>query len=543
MDGSQLLTSNAWRALAEHRDNVRDKHLRDFFAEDADRFNAFSLELSGLLLDCSRQRITRETLALLRQLAEECDLPGWIERLFAGAEVNNTERRPALHALLRQQAGAPLASDLADRFGAVTALRHRIRSFAEAVRHGDWQGVGGGRITDVVNIGIGGSHLGPQMVVEALASPDNPGPRVHFLANVDPALASDLLARLDPATTLVIVVSKTFTTQETLANAETVRQWWLDNTGERGDLARHFVAVTANPDKAAQFGIPADNIFEFWDWVGGRYSMWSAVGLAIAVGLGPECFDDLLAGAHRMDTHFATAPLAENMPVLFGLIDVWNTDFLGFASRAVVPYRDSLRYLPAYLQQLEMESNGKRVRRDGGPVEWQTQPVVWGNVGTNGQHAFFQLLHQGTQIVPVDFILPLGGDSGNARQQDMLVANCLAQAQALARGRTAGETRTRLDDAANADELTPHQTFPGNRPSSLLALDRLDACTLGMLVALYEHKVFVTSCIWRINPFDQMGVELGKTLAKKIIDGIGGGAAIDDPSTAALISRYRRSAK
>ncbi|HET7307881.1 MAG TPA: glucose-6-phosphate isomerase [Gammaproteobacteria bacterium] len=532
-------SSEARRALETHRDAIKPLHLRELFAQDTGRVSALSLELPGLLLDYSRQRITAETLTLLTRLAEEHDLDGWIERMFAGAEVNNTERRSALHTLLRQQAGALLNDALRGRFDAVTAMRERIRTFANAIRGGEWRGVGGEPIADVINIGIGGSHLGPQMATAALASGTNVGPRVHFLANVDPALAGEMLAGLDPATTLVVVVSKTFTTQETLANAATVRDWWLDATGERDALSRHFVAVTANPDKAAEFGIPGDNIFEFWDWVGGRYSMWSAVGLAIALGVGPERFEALLAGAHRMDRHFADTPLARNLPVVLGLLEVWNHDFLDFATRAVIPYRDSLRFLPAYLQQLEMESNGKRVQRDGSPVAWQTQPVVWGNVGTNGQHAFFQMLHQGTQIVPLDFIVAFGDDTGNSRQQDMLVANCLAQAQALAFGRTQDETRKMLGDAPDADRLAPHQTFPGNRPSSVIALDRLDAESLGMLVALYEHKVFVTSCIWGINPFDQMGVELGKTLAGRILKGMAG-EGVGEPATDALIERYKR---
>ncbi|HET8553068.1 MAG TPA: glucose-6-phosphate isomerase [Gammaproteobacteria bacterium] len=539
MSDNNNTSFEARRALEAHRDKIKPRHLRELFAQDASRVSTLSLELPGLLLDYSRQRVTDETLTLLTRLAEECDLRGWIERMFAGAEINNTERRSALHTLLRQQAGAPLNDGLRERFDAVTAMRQRIRTFANAVRGGEWRGVGGEAITDVINIGIGGSHLGPQMATAALASPTDAGPRVHFLANVDPALSADMLADLDPATTLVIVVSKTFTTQETLANARTVRQWWLEATGESDALSRHFVAVTANPDKAAEFGIPGDNIFEFWDWVGGRYSMWSAVGLAIALGVGPERFEALLAGAHRMDRHFAETPLERNLPVVLGLLEVWNHDFLDFATRAVIPYRDSLRFLPAYLQQLEMESNGKRVQRDGSPVAWQTQPVVWGNVGTNGQHAFFQMLHQGTQIVPLDFIVAFGDDTGNRRQQDMLVANCLAQAQALAFGRTQDETRKMLDDSPDADRLAPHQTFPGNRPSSVLALDRLDAETLGMLVALYEHKVFVTSCIWGINPFDQMGVELGKTLTGRILKGMAG-EGVGEPATDALIERYKR---
>ncbi|HET7370590.1 MAG TPA: glucose-6-phosphate isomerase [Gammaproteobacteria bacterium] len=540
MPDNNELESTTWNDLNSHCDRIRPLHLRDLFSQDPNRFGSFSLGLPGLLLDYSRQRINRETVDLLTRLAEERDLPSWIERLFSGAQVNSTEHRPALHTLLRQQPGASLPDPLVDRFDTVLAMRDRMESFANAVRDGEWTGVGGKRITDVVNIGIGGSHLGPQMVCEALAPRGGAQPRAHFLANVDPALAAGLLDELDPATTLVIVVSKTFTTQETLANAATVRQWWLDKTGQPDGLARHFAAVTASPGKAAEFGIPGDNIFEFWDWVGGRYSMWSAVGLAIAISLGPDVFDQLLEGAHRMDRHFAEAPFAENMPVMLGLLDVWNTDFFGSASRAVVPYRDSLRYLPAYLQQLEMESNGKRVRRDGSPVPYETQPVVWGNVGTNGQHAFFQLLHQGTQVVPVDFIVALADDVGNRRQQDMLVANCLAQAEALARGRTEAETRDMIDTRGGNGELVPHQTFPGNRPSSLLVLDRFDARTLGMLVALYEHKVFVSSCIWGINPFDQMGVELGKTLASRILEGIDDLDVIDDPATAALLERYRR---
>ncbi|HET7922260.1 MAG TPA: glucose-6-phosphate isomerase [Gammaproteobacteria bacterium] len=527
------------KQLAVARAGLSARTLAEWFDAEPSRVRDLTLELQGLLLDYSRNLVTPDILELLLQLAEASDVADWRERLFNGETVNNTEQRAALHTLLRASAAPP---GLTQVFADVKLQRDRMREFAQAVRGGARKGATGQVFTDLLCIGIGGSHLGPELVIEALAPPTGTRPRAHFLSNVDPEQAARLLAALDPARTLVIVASKTFTTQETLANAETARAWLTDALGA-GAVAQHFVAVTAAPQRAAGFGIEREHIFGFEDWVGGRYSLWSAVGLPIAVALGPEHFDALLAGAARMDAHFRTAPLEKNLPVVMALLGIWYTDFFGAQSRAVIPYRQGLRLLPDYLQQLEMESNGKGVTRDGAPVENATAPVLWGGVGTNGQHAFFQLLHQGMPFVPVEFIAVIADATGNRRQQDMLLANCFAQAEALMRGRSEAAARAELEAQGERGErlalLAKHKTFPGNRPSSLLLLDRLDADTLGMLIALYEHKVFVQACIWGINPFDQMGVELGKELAGRVLAALSqdNAAALADPASRALAAR------
>ena len=502
-----------WQALQAHRQQWQKKSLRQLFAEDARRVHDFSLELPGLYADYSRNLIDRETLGLLLQLAESAGLGDERERLFNGSIVNSTEQRAALHTLLRRGAGTTPthlrshAEQIADTLG-------RMREFSEQLRHGTLHGARNERFTDIVNIGIGGSHLGPEMVLGALTPSGNVGPRVHFISNVDPAHVARVLAPLDPAHTLVIVASKTFTTQETLANARSARAWLVGALGEAA-VARHFVAVSAATQKAVEFGIAAERIFGFWDWVGGRYSLWSAVGLSISVGLGFDKFEALLQGAARMDAHFRDAPTEENLPVILALLGIWYVNFWQAGTRAVIPYRQDLHLLVPYLQQLEMESCGKRVRRDGEDVDYATAPVIWGDVGTNGQHAFFQLLHQGTPMVPVDFIAVVEDAGGNRTQQHMLLSNCFAQAEALMLGRSLQEAGAGLSKADAG--LAAHKTFPGNRPSTLLLLDRLDAGTLGMLIALYEHRTFVQSCIWDINPFDQMGVELGKQLAERVL--------------------------
>jgi glucose-6-phosphate isomerase len=522
---TSITQSPAWQALAAHHAAFDRVRFRQNSAEDVERVRDFALGLGGLHLDYSRHLADRHTLKLLLDLARAAQLEDRRSQLFEGVLVNNTERRPALHTLLR---AGPGESDpgLAAQAGQVAETFARMRAFTAAV-HGEQ------RYTDVVSIGIGGSHLGPELVVEALTPLSGPKLRTHFVSNVDPMHVARVLKPLDPAHTLVVVISKTFTTQETLANAQAARAWLVQALGEPA-VAQHFAAVSVAPRKAAEFGIPVERVFGFWDWVGGRYSLWSAVGLPIALAHGYPAFDALLRGAAEMDRHFATAPLERNLPVMLALLGVWYTNFWRTDTRAVIPYRQDLRLLVPYLQQLEMESNGKRVHRDGTQVDHATAPVVWGDVGTNGQHAFFQLLHQGTVLVPVDFIAVLAEESGNRRQQDMLLANCYAQAEALWQGRSLEEARKTSDEM-----LAPHKTFPGSRPSNLITLESLDARHLGMLLALYEHRTFVQACVWDINPFDQMGVELGKQVAEGVLRALesGDAGALQDPATRAAVQR------
>src|SRR5215469_297418 len=519
--------STAWKRLAKHKAKLRHALANGRLWDDAKRVRAFSLELEGLHVDFSRNLITSETLKLLEGLAAAGKVADWRKRLFAGEAVNNTEGRAALHTLLRADAGS-VPAGLRGQAAEVRDTLARMRAFTEEIHRF-------GRFTDVVNIGIGGSHLGPELVVEALKPLAGPRLRAHFLSNVDPMHAARVLKSLDPARTLVVVTSKTFTTQETLANAHAARAWLVQALGEEA-IGEHFAAVSAAPGKAREFGIRSGRVFAFWDWVGGRYSLWSAVGLPIALSLGFEVFESLLRGAARMDQHFLKTPPERNLPVVLALLGVWYANFWKAASRVVVPYRQDLRLLVPYLQQLEMESNGKRVNRKGAPVKYATAPMVWGDVGTNGQHAFFQHLHQGTQLIPVDFIAVLEEESGNRRHQTMLLANCYAHAEALLHGRSLKEARR---DGHGV--LAPHKTFPGKRPSNLIILKRLDAETLGMLLALYEHRTFVQACIWDINPFDQMGVELGKQLAEGVLRALESGdtSSLQDPATRAAVERSR----
>ncbi len=519
--------SAAWKALLAHHAAFDRAGFRRSVSEDVQRVQDFSLSVGPLHADYSRHLVSHETLKLLLDLAQASQLEVRRQQLFEGALVNNTERRQALHTLLRtdpQQADPGLTAQA----GQVAETFARMREFTEALHREQLY-------TDVVSIGIGGSHLGPELVVEALTPLSGPKLRCHFVSNVDPMHVARVLKSLDPARTLVVVISKTFTTQETLANAQAARVWLVQALGETA-VGQHFAAVSAAPRKAAEFGIPVERVFAFWDWVGGRYSLWSAVGLPIALAHGYPTFAALLAGAAEMDRHFERSPLEHNLPVLLALLGVWYANFWRADTRAVIPYRQDLRLLVPYLQQLEMESNGKRVHRDGSPVDHATAAVVWGDVGTNGQHAFFQLLHQGTVLVPVDFIAVLAEESGNRRQQDMLLANCYAQAEALWHGRSLEEARRVSDEA-----LAPHKTFPGSRPSNLITLERLDAHSLGMLLALYEHRTYVQACIWDINPFDQMGVELGKQLAEGVLRALDSGDSGDlrDPATRAAVERSR----
>jgi glucose-6-phosphate isomerase len=519
-----LTQSPAWRALAEHHRKTAPASLSRLFAADAERPRRFSLAFGEILLDFSKHLVDAETVRLLVALAGQAQVPAWIRRMYAGDPINDTEGRAVLHVALRSD--RTVFPEQHDVMPLVRAARERMRRFVEAAHRGSLLGATGRPITDVVNIGIGGSDLGPRMATRALRRFRAPGsPRLHFVANIDPADLDAVLEGLSPATTFFIVASKTFTTAETLDNAARARRWLESGIGPVGAPAAHFAAVTANDAGAQSLGIPAERIFPMWDWVGGRYSLWSAVGLPVALAVGMERFEELLEGARSMDAHFHTAPLERNMPVLMALLEIWYVDFFGARSRAVLPYAEDLRDFPAYLQQLEMESNGKRVDRGGDLVDYATAPVVWGASGTPSQHSFHQLLHQGTELVPVDFIVVAEG--GGAQAHAALVANALAQSAALMQG-----------DSAPED---PHRVLPGNRPSSVLLLERLSPQVLGQLIALYEHKVFVEGVIWNINSFDQWGVEMGKRLARTLLPRLleGGDEARLDASTRALLARLR----
>lgn len=541
---TRLTTSSAWQALAAHRAELGDVHMRAQFEADPARFERFSLRAAGLFLDYSKNRIDEHTLPLLLALARERGLEAARAAMFGGRRINNTEDRAVLHVALRNRGEAPVEVDGKDVMPAVREVLARMGDFAETVREGQWRGYSGETITDVVNIGIGGSDLGPAMVCQALAACGHPRLRMHFVSNIDGDHLAGVLAQVEPARTLFVVASKTFTTIETMTNAASARRWFLAGGAGEADIARHFVAVSTNAERVAAFGIDPHNMFGFWDWVGGRYSLWSAVGLSIALHVGRERFAQLLDGAHAMDRHFVEAPLEANMPVVLGLLGVWYRGFFGAASHCVAPYAQALARLPAYLQQLEMESNGKSVTRDGRPVDTATCPVIWGEPGTNGQHAFFQLLHQGTDLIPVDFIAPLAAAHGLEDHHRLLLANCIAQSKALMVGRTADEVRAELAAAGMADEAleaqVPHRVFPGNRPSNTLLLPDLSPAALGALIALYEHKVFVQSVIWGINAFDQWGVELGKQIASRIGAELAGEPpGAHDASTRGLIALAR----
>jgi glucose-6-phosphate isomerase len=534
----------AWKELEALAATVGQRPMRDAFAADSGRFERFSARLGDLLLDYSKNRVDQTVMDALIRLAGQAGLEEARAAMFAGGRINVTERRAVLHTALRNRSDRPVTVDGRDVMPEVRAVLAKMKDFSEAVRSGAWTGATGRAIRTVVNIGIGGSDLGPVMVTEALRPYQRDGLAVRFVSNVDGSHAAEVLRLCEPETTLFIVASKTFTTQETIANARTCRAWAVERLGEAA-IPRHFVALSTNTRAVAEFGIDTANMFEFWDWVGGRYSLWSAIGLSIAVAIGFERFEELLAGGHAMDEHFRTAPPAANLPVILALIGVWNANFLGAESYAVLPYDQYLHRLPAYLQQLDMESNGKGTARDGAPVAWGTGPIVFGEPGTNGQHAFYQLIHQGTRLIPCDFLAaarthnPLGG------HHLLLLSNVLAQAEALMKGKTAAEARAELEAAGMApDEIAlqlPHRVFPGNRPSNTLLYRRLDPFTLGMLVALYEHKVFVQGVIWDVCSFDQWGVELGKVLAKAILPELSpeGTIGMHDCSTAGLIKAIR----
>ncbi|GAB4352371.1 MAG: glucose-6-phosphate isomerase [Oricola sp.] len=536
---------DAVAALKRHAETEAPKDMRAAFAADAERFSKHHARLDDLLLDWSKCRVNETTLALLKELAEACDVAGRRDAMFAGERINTTENRAVLHTALRNRSNTPVIVDGKDVMPEVNAVLAAMADFCHAIRGGTLTGATGKPITDVVNIGIGGSDLGPAMAVAALA-PYHDGPRSHFVSNVDGAHVADTLAGLDAETTLFIIASKTFTTIETMTNAGTARAWLAGRLGEDA-VGAHFCAVSTALDKVAAFGIPEDRTFGFWDWVGGRYSLWSAIGLPVMLAIGPENFGRLLEGAHAIDLHFRTAPTTRNLPMMLGLIGYWHRAILGYPSRAVIPYDQRLARLPAYLQQLDMESNGKGVTLAGEPVDGVSGPVVWGEPGTNGQHAFFQLLHQGTDIVPVEFMIAAEGHEPDLRaHHELLIANCLAQSEALMRGRSLEEAKAQLVARgmreAEAEALAPHRVFAGNRPSITIAYDRLGPYALGRIIALYEHRVFVEAQLFGINAFDQWGVELGKELATALLPVVetGDGADRRDGSTAALVAHMRK---
>ena len=519
--------------------------MHELFDADPERFTRFSVSLKGMLLDYSKNRITPKTMELLMDMARSSGVETRRRQMFDGEAINFTEKRSVLHTALRRPPGYSLIIEGDDVSSEVSAVLDQMKAFCARVISGEWAGYTGKRIADVVNIGIGGSDLGPYMVTEALKPFAHGKLRVHFVSNIDGTHLAETLKSLDPETTMFIIASKTFTTQETLTNAISARSWFLDSAGGMAHVARHFVAVSTNSRKVEEFGIDAANMFRFWDWVGGRYSLWSAIGLSIALYLGFDRFEELLAGAHAMDEHFVETPLESNVPVILALLGIWSNNFFDVSTHAIIPYDQYLHRFPAYLQQLDMESNGKRVNRVGLETEYTTGPVIWGEPGTNAQHAFFQLMHQGPGMVPADFIVPLRSQNPMGEHHDMLLANCFAQTEALMRGKSESEARAELQaagvDGQELKMLLPHKVFPGNRPTNTILLDQLDPFTLGSLIALYEHKVFVQGVIWDINSFDQWGVELGKQLAKVILPELKSPDAVasHDASTNALINRYR----
>ncbi|KTS76515.1 glucose-6-phosphate isomerase [Pseudomonas oryzihabitans] len=542
LDVTQLAS---WKALQDHRKAMQNFRMRDAFAADPQRFKHFSLSTSGLFLDYSKNLITEQTRELLVNLAREAGLEGAIHTLFSGAYVNSSEHRPALHTALRRPVGDSVQIDGQDIMPEVHRVLNQMTELVTRIHNGLWRGYTEKPITDVVNIGIGGSFLGPQLVSEALVPFTQRGVRCHYLANIDGSEFREVTSKLAADTTLFIVSSKSFGTLETLKNAQAARAWCLAQGCPEPELHKHFIAVSSNVKMAVEFGIAEENIFPMWDWVGGRYSLWSAIGLPIALAIGMSNFKDLLAGAYAMDQHFTSAPFEENMPVLLGLLGVWYGNFWGATSHAILPYDHHLRNFVKHLQQLDMESNGKSVRQDGSPVRLETGPVIWGGVGCNGQHAYHQLLHQGTQLIPGDFIVPVVSHNPVADHQQWLYANCLSQSQALMLGKTREEAEVELREKGMGDaeiaKLAPHKVIPGNRPSNTLVLERISPRRLGALVALYEHKVFVQSVIWGINCFDQWGVELGKELGKDVYQHIIGRAEgkADDGSTQGLIDYFR----
>ncbi len=535
---SRLTELPEWLDLQHHYQSIKLRHLREFFAEDRGRAEAFSLEACGILLDYSKNRVTRKTLEKLMALARAVDLEGSINKMFTGEEINVTEKRAVLHVALRNRSNQPIFVKGRDVMPDVNRVLTRMTEVSNRIRRGQWLGYTGRRVKNVINIGIGGSDLGPAMVAEALRPYSDRDLEIRFVSNIDGTHLVEAIRGLDPAQTLFIIASKSFTTLETMTNAYSAREWVLRTLGDERAIARHFVALSTNEEKVSEFGIDLDNMFEFWDWVGGRYSTPSAIGLSVMISIGPQNFFRLLDGYHAMDLHFRSAPFEHNMPVILALLGIWYNNFFGVETQAILPYDQYLSRFAAYFQQADMESNGKRVCVDGTPVEGQTGPVVWGEPGTNGQHAFFQLLHQGTKLVPSDFIGFARSHNPIGDHHLKLIANLLAQTEALAFGKSEEEVRRE----GVAEELVPHKVFPGNRPTNTIVAEILDPETLGALIALYEHKIFVQGVIWEINSFDQMGVELGKVLAARIARELEGSCESElrhDDSTNRLILWFR----
>jgi glucose-6-phosphate isomerase len=544
---SALTQSPAWKALTAHRQSLRGVHVRDLFAADPGRAERFSLEVGELFVDYSKNRVIHETMGLLFDLARAAQVTEWRDRMFAGDKINGTEGRSVLHVALRNRSNRPIVLDGKDVMDDVNAVLAKMRAFTDSVRSGQWKGHTGKPITDVVNIGIGGSDLGPVMASLALKPYWQPGMRAHFVSNVDGTHLAETLKELPADQTLFVVESKTFTTQETLMNARSARAWLVERLGSEGAVPKHFVAVSTATEEVKKFGIDPDNMFAFWDWVGGRYSLWSAIGLPIALVVGIDRFEEILAGGHAMDEHFRTAPLEKNLPAILAMVGVWYANFHGAATHAILPYDQYMSRFAAYFQQGDMESNGKRVDRTGRFVDdYTTGPIVWGEPGTNGQHAFYQLVHQGTRLVPSDFLAPLESHNPMGKHHEVLLANFFAQTEALMRGKTPDEARAELAAQGIAPErireILPHKTFPGSRPTTSIVFEKLTPRTLGMLVAMYEHKIFVQGVVWEIFSFDQWGVELGKQLAKRIEPELESKGPITshDASTNALINRYKR---
>ncbi len=543
---SKLTQSTTWKALEEHFKEISQSHMRDMFAEDPQRFDKFTLKLNDILFDYSKNIINSQTLELLYHLADDCDVSSWINRMFDGEPINQSENRAVLHTALRNKSEQPVLVNGEDVMPAVREEQQRVKKLAEAIRTRSWRGYYNQPITDVVNIGIGGSHLGPLMVTEALRPYSLHDLNIHYVSNIDENHINDTLEKLNPATTFFIIASKSFTTQDTMVNAETARQWYINKAGDDSQIDKHFAAVSSNVKAAKTFGIDEKNVFQMWDWVGGRYSLWSAISLPIVIAIGQENFDELLQGAHEADQHFKNAPLEKNIPVTMALLGIWYNNFFGAQATAVLPYDQHLHKFPSYLQQADMESNGKGVNRQGQVVDYTTGPVLFGEIGIAGQHAFFQLLHQGTKLVPADILAPVSNLHCIARHHRALMSNVFAQAEALMKGRTEQEAYAELK-ASGLDEnaikaLLPNKIFPGNRPTSTFLFNSLDPATLGSLIALYEHKIFVQGIIWNINSFDQWGVELGKQLASGVLQELDDNDPTDahDSSTNGLINYYKR---
>ena len=538
-------TTQAYRYLADHYIDINAYSLKELFEQDPHRFEKFSLSLGDILLDYSKNRVNEQTIALLMQLARECQLDRAIEMMFSGKPINETEGRAVLHTALRNRSGSPVVVDGADIMPDIQAVLDRMRSFSNRVISGEWKGYTGQEITDVVNIGIGGSDLGPVMVSEALKSYKT-RLNVHFVSNVDGTHMAETLQKLNPATTLFLIASKTFTTQETMANAHTARDWFLASGAESEDVAKHFAALSTNEKGVAEFGIDTQNMFEFWDWVGGRYSLWSAIGLSICLAIGYDNFEELLAGAEEADQHFRQSEFERNIPVILAVLGVWYNNFFDAESHAILPYDQYLHRFAAYFQQGDMESNGKYIDRSGKRVDYQTGPIIWGEPGTNGQHAFYQLIHQGTKLIPCDFIAPAISHNPIGQHHQMLLSNFFAQTEALMNGKAEEEVTRELKDAgksdAEIDRLTPFKVFEGNRPTNSILLKQITPKSLGTLIALYEHKIFVQGVIWNVFSFDQWGVELGKQLAGRILPELQGDEPVEshDSSTNGLINQYKQ---